>query len=64
MADPFLRQVGHDIARVVANLAPVTDSVGNVAVPKAELTAELAAYFQDSMSVDSFMDLAYPSARD
>jgi len=64
MAEQFLRQVAFDVARVVAGLAPVTDSVGNVAVPKAELTAELAAYFQDAVSVESFMELAYRPASD
>lgn len=62
MADQFLPQVASDVARMVAALAPVTDSVGNVAVPKAELAAELAAYFRDSMSVESFMELAYRPA--
>jgi len=61
MADQFLHEVAQDIARVVAGLAPVTDSVGNVAVPKAELIAELAAYFKGSMTADSFMELAYRS---
>jgi len=59
MADQVLRQVASDVACMVADLAPVTDSAGNVAVPKAELTAELAAYFQDSLSMESFMELAY-----
>jgi hypothetical protein len=59
MADPFLRQVAHDIARVVAGLPPVTDSVGNLAVPRAELIAGLAVYFKDSMSVESFMEVAF-----
>lgn len=60
MADEFLRRVADDVARMVARLAPVADSAGNVAVGKAELAAELAAYFHDSISVESFMDLAYP----
>ena len=62
MADQPLRQVAFDVAGVIVGLAHITDSVGNVAVPKAELIAELATYFQRSVSVESFTDLAYRPA--
>jgi len=62
MADQHLRQVAFDVAGVNASLGLITDSAGNMAVPKAELIAELATYFQGSVSMESFTDLAYRPA--
>lgn len=59
MADQLLRQVAFDVAGVIGGLTAVTDSAGNVAVPKAELIAELAVYFGDSVAAQLFTDQAY-----
>jgi hypothetical protein len=59
MADQLLRQVAFDVARLIAGLTAVTDSAGNLAVPKAELIAELAVYFQDSVTATLFTEQAY-----